>query len=154
MKKDVNGLKKNEVVNRKCESEINYVPRPFINGLETFEHKFHSVNQNFDDPPESFLRSYCKDEGNATCRFIRPTSYSIIQDTKSFEKKKIPFGVVLTPLAVTTSEEKQIPCIDYSSKIIPRCLRCLAFINPGFVYNNSDEFECNLCLMKNRLHQK
>lgn len=151
MKKHVNGLQKNGFVGGGCQSEINCVPRPFVDGLETIEPKLHSVSGDFEDPPECYIKSYCKDEGNASCRFIRPTSYSIIQDAKSFEKKKIPFGVVLTPLAVPSSLEEQISCVDYSSRIIPRCLRCLAFINPGFVIINSGEFECNLCLMKNQI---
>lgn len=132
--------------------KTNSFPRPIINTVKTSDPEYHSASYNFDNPPPSYFRTICEDEGNSTCRFIRPTCYKILDDPNVMSKKKIPLGVVITPLAEASYQEQPVPQVDYTNRTIPRCARCHSFINPSFVpMEGMSKFKCNFCNLDNTM---
>ena len=94
-------------------SEVEQYPRPTSN-LLSFKKggiKHSSKPRGLCGPPSTSLYTSI-DEGNASCRFSRPTCNAISIDSSYYGKSMFPLGVVYTPLAELGEEEQDIPLIE------------------------------------------
>jgi hypothetical protein len=94
-------------------SEVEQYPRPTSNLLSCKKGgiKHISKPRGLCGPPSTTLYTSI-DEGNASCRFSRPTCNAISIDSAYYGKSMFPLGVVYTPLAELGEDEQEIPLIE------------------------------------------
>lgn len=89
-----------------------------------------------------------RETNSASCRFVRPTAYRVINNANELKNIGVPLGLVIRPLADQSEMDDPVPCIDYTSAPLIRCGRCQSFMNPFYEMRGST-YICNLCGMNN-----
>lgn len=101
------------------------------------------------------------DNGNASCRFARSTSYQFPGSEEMAEQCKIPAVLVFQPFADQPSQEIPLPLVHFGTEIDdktgktlvrgpPRCNRCRGYINPRVTFEKGGRgWRCNLCTFLN-----
>lgn len=85
-----------------------------------------SVREQVPPPSDSDFASM--DDGNASCRFVRSTLYSVPSTADALRRSSLPFSLVVTPLARPQPGERLVPVADYNTEAGPlRCTRCMAY---------------------------
>lgn len=89
------------------------------------------------------------DDGNASPRFIRATSYCLPSSDGLAQDAELPLGFIIQPLAdLAQGEGEIVPIVDFSQDPTgpPRCSSCRAYINPWCAFiDGGHRFRCNLC---------
>ncbi|KAI3644212.1 hypothetical protein MP228_010376 [Amoeboaphelidium protococcarum] len=97
-------------------------------------------------PPLASTDFLCVDDGNAAPRFIRATTYNVPGTSEVSNLSKIPFGLVIQPMAHMPSNEPPVPVVDMGPQGPVRCNRCKAYVNPFMRFvDGGRKLYCNIC---------
>ncbi|GMH57827.1 hypothetical protein TL16_g02475 [Triparma laevis f. inornata] len=102
------------------------------------------------------LASACEfvvvDDGNASPRLLRPTTYAFPTTKKISKDSGIPLALLVTPFADCPSCE-EVPVIKNQKEPL-RCHRCHAYLNPWVKWSvDGSSWECNMCSTSNNTPQ-
>lgn len=96
--------------------------------------------------PLSTTQFVAVDQGNATPRFVRMTTYALPATDDLASSSNIPIGMVIQPFAQSGPGEEPVQCVDFGEAGPPRCKDCRAYINPWCIFlEGGQKFACNLC---------
>ena len=102
-------------------------------------------------PPPSINDYDVLPYGNCSPKVIRMSMYNIPTTNSLLQTSKIPLGGVFTPLAQPIPKEQDVPCVDFGESDPPRCLECMAYVNPCVTWiDNGRLWICPICDNKNQ----
>jgi len=108
-----------------------------------------STNQT---PPSVCAPFLAIDDGNCNPRYMRSTLYTVPITSDLLSTSKIPFGVLIQPLAEPAPGEEAIPIVDMGATGPLRCQRCRAYINPFITFvDNGRSYACKFCEFVNEI---
>ncbi|XP_064000993.1 protein transport protein Sec24C isoform X2 [Pogoniulus pusillus] len=97
-------------------------------------------------PPLVTTNFIVKDEGNASPRYIRCTSYNIPCTSDMAKQSQVPLAAVIKPLATLPPEETLPYLVDHGESGPVRCNRCKAYMCPFMQFiEGGRRFQCCFC---------
>ncbi|XP_054838382.1 protein transport protein Sec24C isoform X2 [Eublepharis macularius] len=97
-------------------------------------------------PPLVTTNFLVKDQGNASPRYIRCTSYNIPCTSDMAKQSQVPLAAVIKPLATLPSEEAPPYLVDLGELGPIRCNRCKAYMCPFMQFiEGGRRFQCCFC---------
>ncbi|XP_066476323.1 protein transport protein Sec24C isoform X1 [Tiliqua scincoides] len=97
-------------------------------------------------PPLVTTNFLVKDQGNASPRFIRCTSYNIPCTSDMTKQSQVPLAAVIKPLATLPTEEAPPYLVDHGETGPIRCNRCKAYMCPFMQFiEGGRRFQCCFC---------
>ncbi|KAF4733423.1 Protein transport protein Sec24D [Perkinsus olseni] len=97
-------------------------------------------------PPSACSVYTAIDRGNASCRFLRSTTYTVPAQQSTAHSSGISLGIIAQPFAELSNDERDVPLINYGEAGPMRCPRCRAYANPAFQWiGGGEECICNFC---------
>nr|XP_056704232.1 protein transport protein Sec24C [Euleptes europaea] len=97
-------------------------------------------------PPLVTTNFLVKDQGNASPRYIRCTSYNIPCTSDMAKQSQVPLAAVIKPLATLPSEEAPPYLVDHGESGPVRCNRCKAYMCPFMQFiEGGRRFQCCFC---------
>ncbi|KAI9183872.1 COPII coat Sec23p-Sfb3p heterodimer component [Blastocladiella emersonii ATCC 22665] len=101
-------------------------------------------------PPLPSTRFRVLDEGNASPRFVRMTTYNVPCTEDLLAQSMMPLGCIVQPLAELEAGEAEIEVVQPGETGPVRCRRCRAYINPMMQFvDGGRKFTCNFCFIEN-----
>lgn len=92
------------------------------------------------------------DDGNASPRYMRLTSYQIPASNDLVESTRLSIGAIITPLCMPGPGESPVPVVDMGEGGPIRCSRCHAYLNAFSSFTEDGQnFICNFCDMTTSL---
>uniref|UniRef100_A0A8C8W4I8 SEC24 homolog C, COPII coat complex component n=1 Tax=Peromyscus maniculatus bairdii TaxID=230844 RepID=A0A8C8W4I8_PERMB len=97
-------------------------------------------------PPLVTTNFLVKDQGNASPRYIRCTSYNIPCTSDMAKQAQVPLAAVIKPLARLPPEEASPYVVDHGESGPLRCNRCKAYMCPLMTFiEGGRRFQCSFC---------
>ncbi|XP_063261919.1 protein transport protein Sec24C isoform X4 [Prinia subflava] len=97
-------------------------------------------------PPLVTTNFLVKDQGNASPRYIRCTSYNIPCTSDMAKQSQVPLAAVIKPLAALPPEEALPYLVDHGESGPVRCNRCKAYMCPFMQFiEGGRRFQCCFC---------
>ncbi|NXJ78700.1 SC24C protein, partial [Trogon melanurus] len=97
-------------------------------------------------PPLVTTNFLVKDQGNASPRYIRCTSYNIPCTSDMAKQSQVPLAAVIKPLATLPPEEALPYLVDHGESGPVRCNRCKAYMCPFMQFiEGGRRFQCCFC---------
>ncbi|NXJ19122.1 SC24C protein, partial [Dicrurus megarhynchus] len=97
-------------------------------------------------PPLVTTNFLVKDQGNASPRYIRCTSYNIPCTSEMAKQSQVPLAAVIKPLATLPPEETLPYLVDHGESGPVRCNRCKAYMCPFMQFiEGGRRFQCCFC---------
>ncbi|NXD19707.1 SC24C protein, partial [Spelaeornis formosus] len=97
-------------------------------------------------PPLVTTNFLVKDQGNASPRYIRCTSYNIPCTSDMAKQSQVPLAAVIKPLAALPPEETLPYLVDHGESGPVRCNRCKAYMCPFMQFiEGGRRFQCCFC---------
>ncbi|XP_038599737.1 protein transport protein Sec24C isoform X2 [Tachyglossus aculeatus] len=97
-------------------------------------------------PPLVTTNFLVKDQGNASPRYIRCTSYNIPCTSDMAKQSQVPLAAVIKPLATLPAEEAPPYVVDHGESGPVRCNRCKAYMCPFMQFiEGGRRFQCCFC---------
>uniref|UniRef100_A0A7N4PIF1 SEC24 homolog C, COPII coat complex component n=1 Tax=Sarcophilus harrisii TaxID=9305 RepID=A0A7N4PIF1_SARHA len=97
-------------------------------------------------PPLVTTNFVVKDQGNASPRYIRCTSYNIPCTSDMAKQAQVPLAAVIKPLARLPPEEAPPYVVDHGESGPVRCNRCKAYMCPFMQFiEGGRRFQCCFC---------
>uniref|UniRef100_A0A0B8RP72 Protein transport protein Sec24C-like n=1 Tax=Philothamnus irregularis TaxID=1899461 RepID=A0A0B8RP72_9SAUR len=97
-------------------------------------------------PPLVTTNFLVKDQGNASPRYIRCTSYNIPCTSDMAKQSQVPLAAVIKPLAALPAEEAPPYLVDHGESGPIRCNRCKAYMCPFMQFiEGGRRFQCCFC---------
>uniref|UniRef100_A0A7M4E8Y1 SEC24 homolog C, COPII coat complex component n=1 Tax=Crocodylus porosus TaxID=8502 RepID=A0A7M4E8Y1_CROPO len=97
-------------------------------------------------PPLVTTNFLVKDQGNASPRYIRCTSYNIPCTSDMAKQSQVPLAAVIKPLAMLPTEETPPYLVDHGESGPIRCNRCKAYMCPFMQFiEGGRRFQCCFC---------
>ncbi|KFM23010.1 Protein transport protein Sec24-like CEF [Auxenochlorella protothecoides] len=120
-------------------------PRPALSPqlemvFETRRGGDHSI------PPPCSTPLVVRDKGSAGPHHMRSTLNLVPQTPALFRKLKLPFGLVINPMAAPGLRDDPIPTVDLGPGGPVRCAECKAYVNAYFRFvADGGRMVCNFC---------
>ncbi|XP_029464830.1 LOW QUALITY PROTEIN: protein transport protein Sec24C [Rhinatrema bivittatum] len=97
-------------------------------------------------PPLVTTTFQVKDQGNASPRYIRCTSYNIPSSSDMAKQSQVPLAAVIKPLATLPPDEVPPYVVDHGETGPVRCNRCKAYMCPFMQFiEGGRRFQCCFC---------
>ncbi|NWQ95944.1 SC24C protein, partial [Burhinus bistriatus] len=97
-------------------------------------------------PPLVTTNFLVKDQGNASPRYIRCTSYNVPCTSDMAKQSQVPLAAVIKPLATLPPEETLPYLVDHGESGPVRCNRCKAYMCPFMQFiEGGRRFQCCFC---------
>ncbi|XP_017375033.1 protein transport protein Sec24C isoform X1 [Cebus imitator] len=97
-------------------------------------------------PPLVTTNFLVKDQGNASPRYIRCTSYNIPCTSDMAKQAQVPLAAVIKPLATLPPDEASPYVVDHGESGPLRCNRCKAYMCPFMQFiEGGRRFQCCFC---------
>uniref|UniRef100_A0A2D4F997 Protein transport protein Sec24C n=1 Tax=Micrurus corallinus TaxID=54390 RepID=A0A2D4F997_MICCO len=97
-------------------------------------------------PPLVTTNFLVKDQGNASPRYIRCTSYNVPCTSDMAKLSQVPLAAVIKPLAALPAEETPPYLVDHGEPGPIRCNRCKAYMCPYMQFiEGGRRFQCCFC---------
>ncbi|XP_007259393.3 protein transport protein Sec24C isoform X4 [Astyanax mexicanus] len=97
-------------------------------------------------PPLVTTNFQVKDQGNASPRFIRCTSYNMPCTSDMAKQSQVPLAAVIKPLATLPPDEIPPYIVDHGEGGPIRCNRCKAYMCPYMQFiEGGRRFQCGFC---------
>ncbi|XP_069836707.1 protein transport protein Sec24C isoform X4 [Dendropsophus ebraccatus] len=97
-------------------------------------------------PPLVTTNFLVKDQGNASPRYIRCTSYNFPATSDMAKQSQVPLAAVIKPLATLPSDESPPCVVDHGETGPIRCNRCKAYMCPYMQFiEGGRRFQCCFC---------
>ncbi|KAG8926225.1 COPII coat Sec23p-Sfb3p heterodimer component [Tulasnella sp. 418] len=129
-----------------------YVREIHQDQLKWLQQPFYTAGSRERNLPLSASDVTIIDNGNASPRFLRLSTYAIPVSADLAATCAIPMGFVLQPFNEPMFDEAPVPCVDFGEQNPPRCTNCGAYINPYVIWSSSGQkWICNLCRTPNNV---
>uniref|UniRef100_A0A8C5QY36 Protein transport protein Sec24C n=1 Tax=Leptobrachium leishanense TaxID=445787 RepID=A0A8C5QY36_9ANUR len=97
-------------------------------------------------PPLVTTNFVVRDQGSASPRYIRCTSYNFPATSDMAKQSQVPLAAVIKPLATLPSEEAPPCVVDHGETGPVRCNRCKAYMCPSMQFiEGGRRFQCCFC---------
>lgn len=97
-------------------------------------------------PPLTSTDVRISDDGNASPRFMRITTYNIPATEELCNMSHLPLGLIVQPFAEQRYDEEPVQLVDFGENGPVRCHRCRGYINSGVKFvEGGRRWTCNLC---------
>ncbi|XP_026097752.1 protein transport protein Sec24C-like isoform X2 [Carassius auratus] len=97
-------------------------------------------------PPLVTTKFQVKDQGNASPRYIRCTSYNMPCNSDMAKQSQVPLAAVIKPLAPLPPDETPPYLVDHGESGPIRCNRCKAYMCPYMQFiEGGRRFQCGFC---------
>ncbi|XP_072281044.1 protein transport protein Sec24C isoform X5 [Pyxicephalus adspersus] len=97
-------------------------------------------------PPLVTTNFFVKDQGNASPRYIRCSSYNFPATSDMAKQSQVPLAAVIKPLAALPSDEAPPCVVDHGETGPIRCNRCKAYMCPYMQFiEGGRRFQCCFC---------
>ncbi|KAK3559510.1 hypothetical protein QTP86_013685 [Hemibagrus guttatus] len=97
-------------------------------------------------PPLVTTNFHVKDQGNASPRFIRCTTYNMPCTSDMAKQSQVPLAAVIKPLAILPPDENPPYLVDHGESGPIRCNRCKAYMCPYMQFiEGGRRFQCSFC---------
>ncbi|XP_069599852.1 protein transport protein Sec24D isoform X1 [Ranitomeya imitator] len=97
-------------------------------------------------PPLVTTDCAVQDQGNASPRYIRCTTYCFPTSSDMAKQSQIPLAAVIKPLAVVPSNETPLYLVNHGEAGPIRCNRCKAYMCPFMLFiDGGRRFQCGFC---------
>ncbi|XP_071986990.1 protein transport protein Sec24C isoform X3 [Engystomops pustulosus] len=97
-------------------------------------------------PPLVTTNFLVKDQGNASPRYIRCTSYNFPATADMAKQSQVPLAAVIKPLATLPADEAPPCLVDHGETGPIRCNRCKAYMCPYMQFiEGGRRFQCCYC---------
>ncbi|XP_018421524.1 PREDICTED: protein transport protein Sec24C isoform X3 [Nanorana parkeri] len=97
-------------------------------------------------PPLVTTNFFVKDQGNASPRYIRCSSYNFPASADMAKQSQVPLTAVIKPLATLPSDEAPPCVVDHGETGPIRCNRCKAYMCPYMQFiEGGRRFQCCFC---------
>ncbi|CAH2300684.1 transport Sec24D [Pelobates cultripes] len=97
-------------------------------------------------PPLVTTECTIQDQGNASPRFIRCTTYCFPTTSDMAKQSQIPLAAVIKPLAVVPQNETPIYLVNHGETGPIRCNRCKAYMCPFMLFTEGGRrYQCGFC---------
>ncbi|OCT71908.1 protein transport protein Sec24C isoform X4 [Xenopus laevis] len=97
-------------------------------------------------PPLVTTNVLVKDQGNASPRYIRCTSYNFPVSSDMAKQSQVPLAAIIKPLATLPPDEVPACLIDHGETGPIRCNRCKAYMCPFMQFiEGGRRFQCCFC---------
>ncbi|XP_053547979.1 protein transport protein Sec24C isoform X2 [Bombina bombina] len=97
-------------------------------------------------PPLVTTNFFVRDQGNASPRYIRCTSYNFPATADMAKQSQVPLAAVIKPLATLPTEEAPPCVVDHGESGPIRCNRCKAYMCPYMQFiEGGRRFQCCFC---------
>lgn len=84
--------------------------------------------------------------------YMRMTVRAIPNSPQLLNQWRLPFGVIVHPMAPTPEGAPEIPLVDFGTNAIIRCRRCRTYINPFITFaDQGRRWQCNVCKFFNEV---
>ncbi|XP_075466745.1 protein transport protein Sec24C isoform X3 [Ascaphus truei] len=97
-------------------------------------------------PPLVTTNFLVKDQGNASPRYIRCTSYNFPASSDMAKQSQVPLAAIIKPLATLPADEVPPYLVDHGETGPIRCNRCKAYMCPFMQFiEGGRRFQCCFC---------
>lgn len=97
-------------------------------------------------PPLVTTNFRVQDQGNASPRYIRCTSYNFPATSDMAKQSQVPLAAVIKPLAILPADEAPPFLVDHGETGPVRCNRCKAYMCPFMQFiEGGRRFQCCFC---------
>ncbi|KAM8940059.1 protein transport protein Sec24D isoform 2-T2 [Pelodytes ibericus] len=97
-------------------------------------------------PPLVTTDCTIQDQGNASPRFIRCTTYCFPTSSDMAKQSQIPLAAVIKPLAVVPQNETPLYLVNHGETGPIRCNRCKAYMCPFMLFiEGGRRYQCGFC---------
>ncbi|XP_058262296.1 protein transport protein Sec24C isoform X2 [Hemibagrus wyckioides] len=116
------------------DDKVNKGSEPFVTGVRG------------QAPPLVTTNFHVKDQGNASPRFIRCTTYNMPCTSDMAKQSQVPLAAVIKPLANLPPDENPPYVVDHGESGPIRCNRCKAYMCPYMQFiEGGRRFQCSFC---------
>ena len=97
-------------------------------------------------PPAANTEFVVQDAGNCSPRYMRATLNQWPERFELMSMCSMPLGLIVQPMASPAQGEEGVAVVDMGEMGPLRCLRCKAYVNPHFRFNEQGRrYTCNFC---------
>ncbi|XP_030047656.1 protein transport protein Sec24D [Microcaecilia unicolor] len=97
-------------------------------------------------PPLVTTDCVIQDQGNASPRYIRCTTYCFPSSTDMAKQAQIPLAAIIKPFAVIPSNETPLHVVNHGEAGPIRCNRCKAYMCPFMQFiDGGRRYQCGFC---------
>ncbi|XP_066576734.1 protein transport protein Sec24D [Amia ocellicauda] len=103
-------------------------------------------------PPLVTTNFMVQDQGNASPRFMRCTTYSFPTTSELAKQCQVPLAAVIKPLATIPRNEGQLHLVNHGETGPLRCNRCKAYMCPFMQFiDGGRRYQCSFCSCVNEV---
>lgn len=103
-------------------------------------------------PPLVTTDFVVQDQGNASPRYIRCTTYSFPCTADLAKQSKVPLAAIIKPFAAVPKNETPLYLVDYGEPGPIRCNRCKAYMCPFMQFRDGGRsYQCGFCSCVNEV---
>ncbi|XP_051896705.1 protein transport protein Sec24C-like [Pristis pectinata] len=128
---------------------LDLIPNPVQvseNDKELWESQVFCTDTRGQIPPLSTTHFRVEDQGFASPRFVRCTTYTFPCTPEMAKLSHLPLAAVVKPLARLPEGEAPVPLVDCSETLPVQCEKCAAYICPMMEFlDNGHSFRCLFC---------
>ncbi|XP_069782701.1 protein transport protein Sec24D [Narcine bancroftii] len=114
--------------------------------------QLYATNTRGQVPPLVTTNCVVQDQGNASPRFIRCTTYCFPSTADVAKQSQIPLAAVIKPFAVLPANETPISVVSHGETGPIRCNRCKAYMCPFMQFiEGGRRYQCGFCSCVNEV---
>ncbi|XP_072122697.1 protein transport protein Sec24C-like [Mobula birostris] len=131
------------------EMNLDLIPNPVQvaeNDKELWESQVFYTDTRGQVPPLSTTHFRVEDQGFASPRFVRCTTYTFPCTPEMAKLSHLPLAAVVKPLAVLPEGEGPVRLVDCGETLPVQCEKCAAYMCPMMQFlDNGHSFQCPFC---------
>lgn len=129
--------------------DLDSIPSPIQvieNDQQRFEGQIYTTNIRGQVPPLVTSQFTVQDQGNASPRFMRCTTYSLPCTADLAKQCQVPLAAIIKPLATLPKNETPLYVVNHGETGPIRCNRCKAYMCPYMQFiEGGRRFQCGFC---------
>lgn len=129
--------------------DLDSIPSPIQvieNDQQRYEGQIYTTNIRGQVPPLVTSQFAVQDQGNASPRFMRCTTYSLPCTADLAKQCQVPLAAIIKPLATLPKNETPLYVVNHGETGPIRCNRCKAYMCPYMQFiEGGRRFQCGFC---------